>query len=120
MVVVQTSYLVVCTRNVLTPGISIDISLTLSCSHTDTPFTFRSLLVRIALPYWMWGSSAMSVIQVYLALLDVALYESPGDTNIDIALPCTSLIAWMLLKLLDLQVHSRKVLAVCVRQLHGL
>ena len=33
----------------------------------------------------------------------VVLCESLGDTHSDSALSCTSLIAWMLLKLLDLQ-----------------
>ena len=58
--------------------------------------TFRSLLMRIALPYLMWGRSTINVLLgIFSALLDVILCESLGDTNTDSTLSCTSLIAWI-------------------------
>ena len=61
--------------------------------------------MRIALPYLIWGRSAISGIPVFFqALLDVMLCKSLGDTISDSTFSCTYLIAWMLLKLLDLQI----------------
>ena len=48
-------------------------------------FTFRSLLMRIALPYLIWGGSAINVIPAIVCPLDVVLCESLEDTNTDIS-----------------------------------
>ena len=64
-----------------------------SVQHYRSPiqlFTFRSLLLRIALPYLMWGRSAMSVIPGVVYPLPWPLLVGGGEADLPASGPPAS------------------------------
>ena len=92
-----------CTECITIRSISIEISSTLFSCHTDKIHVTSDENIATILDV---DRSAMSVIPVIVSLAIVmVLCEYIGDRNRDrhLSLSYTSLITWILLKLLDLQ-----------------